>query len=210
MRSVGSFLKDARLSKKYRRLELSEKSRIKIHFIRAIEEEKWDDLPEFPVVVGFVKNLASLLGVDQQQAVALLKRDYPPHETEVNPRPDVARGFRWSPRLTFGVCALVVTVVGAGYLAFVYARFVRPPSVFVEAPSDGEKVIGGELKVVGKVSPGAGVRVNDQPAELDEDGHFETEIVVSEATKEVVVKAVSRSGKEREVRVPIVVEMEPK
>jgi cytoskeletal protein RodZ len=57
MNSIGKILKNARIKKKLSLSSLSDKTKIKRDFLDAIEKEEWEKLPEFPVVLGFVKSI---------------------------------------------------------------------------------------------------------------------------------------------------------
>ena len=77
MKTIGEILKDARVGKKYSLEHLERVTKIKSEFIDSIEEEKWEELPPFPTVLGFVKNLAMALDVDEKMAAALLSATIP-------------------------------------------------------------------------------------------------------------------------------------
>src|SRR3990172_8865555 len=98
MRLIGEVIKEARLRKKLSKNKLEKDTKIKKDFIEAIEESRWDLLPEFPVVSGFVKTIATYLGLKEDQLVALLRRDYPPKDLKINPNPDISEKFTWSPK----------------------------------------------------------------------------------------------------------------
>ena len=209
MTTIGSLIKEARRKKGLTRIQLSRDTKIKKEFIKALEAHVWQSLPEYPVVVGFVKNLSQELGIDKSQALAFLRRDYPPQKLQINPKPDVGKNeFRWNPRLTFlvGVAAVILTIFG--YLGFQYINFIRPPSLTVGAPIEGQEIFESLLVVVGKTEATAAVRVNNQPALVDEHGFFRTEIEVTNETNEIEVSAISRSGKETVKRVTIRPELE--
>jgi len=89
-------------------------------------------------------------------------------------------------------------------LGFQYFRFVSPPTLVVLEPKDGEIVNSKSLDVFGKTDTDAVVSVNNQPTLVKEDGSFNTKIEIFEGTKEIVVKAVSRSGRETVVRRKII------
>jgi len=195
MRTVGSFLKEARVRKKYSLEKLESLTRIKKDFLAALEKGDWASLPELPVLTGFVKNIAKALGLSQDSAVAILKRDYPPKALPINPKPDVSDKFIWSPRLTFLVGVGVVLAAVAAYLVVSYIQFLSPPSLQVFQPRQDEVITQNVVKVSGKTSTDAVVSVNNQPFIVSDEGVFEGEIEVFEGTDEVVVKATSRSGK---------------
>lgn len=93
MKTIGQFLKDARNKKRYSLVKVENATRIKKNFIEAIEKEDWRSLPDFPVVVGFVKSIAQFLDLNVRSTVALLRRDYPPKSLSINPKPDVGQDF---------------------------------------------------------------------------------------------------------------------
>jgi cytoskeletal protein RodZ len=200
MKTIGKFLKDARVKKKYSKARVAKATKIKVSFIETIEKENWEALPEFPVVLGFVKSIAGVLKVDENQAAALLRRDYPPRVLPINPKPDVSSKFTWSPRLTFLAGLGLILVVIFGYLTIQYFHFVSPPKLTVESPKEGQVINKREVSVFGKVDPEATLKINNQPVLVEEDGVFKAEIEIYEGTEEIIVKAVSRSGKETVVR----------
>lgn len=200
MKTIGQILKDARLAKvlSYRRLE--DVTKIKFSFIEAIENEKWDTLPTFPTVLGFVKSIAGALDIDEKVAVAVLKRDYPPQKLKINPTPDVVSKFTWSPKLSFVIGVSLVLVSIVAYLVYQYVRFVSPPDLSVESPKEEQVVVGSTVLVFGKTDIDSKITVNNQPVIVDADGKFSISLGVSKETKEIVVRAVSRSDKITEVR----------
>lgn len=196
MKTIGRLLKEARAKKHYSLKKVEEETKIKREFIEGIEREKWSDLPDFPVVSGFVKSLASFLKVNEKVALAILRRDYPPRPVNINPKPDVGDEFRWSPRLTFLAGVGVVVVVILGYLAFQYFRFVSPPALAVDQPKEGQIVSQRTLLVSGRTDTDSTVLVNNQPTVVDENGNFTVTIEITPTTSEIVVKATSRSGRQ--------------
>ena len=208
MKPIGEVIKKERLKKKISVSRLSEITKIRREFIIAIEKGDWASLPEFPVVMGFAKNIAEALDIGVGKVAALLKRDYPPRALNINPKPDVAKAFVWSPKLTFFVGIAVVTVILFGYLIYQYVRFVSPPELYVDSPQDGQMVAERQIVVKGRTDLEASVKVNNQPVVTGDDGQFEAEIEVSEATSEVIVVARSRSGKETVINRGISVNLE--
>jgi len=196
MRTIGVYLRENRKLAKMSLKDLSEKTKIKSSFIRSIEKESWSKLPDFPVVLGFVKGISNTLQLNTKQSVAMLRRDYPPKKLTINPKPDLPREFSWSPKLTFftGVGAVLVLVIG--YLTFQYSQFIQPPKLEVISPQEGVTIEDILLEVYGLTDSEAAVRVNDQPAFVDEEGRFFTEIEINEGSGKIEIVAVSRSGKE--------------
>lgn len=195
MKTIGIYLRDARLKKKYSLARLEEITRIKRDFLEAIEREKWEVLPVFSVVSGFTKSIAKALDLNESQSLAFLRRDYPPQEVRISPKPDVSDKFFWTPKITFFVGIFIVIALILGYLGYEYVNFISPPSVSVTSPKEGQVITRSMYEVRGKVGKGATVKVNNQEATVDENGNFETQIEISNELKEITVVAISRSGK---------------
>lgn len=209
MKNIGSILRQARKNRELTLEEVAHKTRIKAEFIDAIEKMQWDNLPEYPVTAGFIKNLANFYDFDRTNLIALLRRDYPPKAIPVNPKPDLEdKRFVWKPRYAFfaGIALLVLGV--ATYLGYQYYRFLQPPQLEVISPTEGQTVFQSRLVVTGNVSADASVRVNNQPALVEQDGKFQAEIFLNEDTNHLEIKAADRNGKETVVIRNIQVELD--
>ena len=199
MKSIGDIIKEARNKKKISKDKLEQETKIKKEFIEAIESKRWEKLPEYPVVVGFVKKIATFLSLNEKSAVAVLRRDYPPKDLPINPKPDVRVKFSWGPKFTFIAGVFIVIVLIAGYLTTQYLNFIKPPVLTVDIPTEGQLISQMTIIVKGVTDPDASVIVNNQPALVDEKGSFSAEIEVFGETREIVIISKSRSGKETRV-----------
>ncbi len=195
MKGIGDLLKESRLIRRLTLKEAEESTKIKGFFLHAIEKEEWGKLPDFPVVTGFVKNYADLLGVDHNKAVALLRRDYPPERKKIVKTVKPRYSFRIGPRSTFAAGVTGVVALIAGYLLFQYIDFTRPPELNIRTPIDSAVVFEPSITVSGKTSADAVVKVNNQGALVDDDGNFEATIELKEGPQEVFFEAKSRSDK---------------
>lgn len=196
MNTIGQVLKESRLSQNISLNKLENLTKIKADFIEKIENEEWDNLPEFPVVSGFVKNISSVLNLSVDNVNAILRRDYPPKKLIINPKPDVQSKFVWSPKLTFALGVSLLVFIVLGYLLFEYNKFMASPELTINSPKENQQVMQGELVVEGKTSTDVILTVNNQLVTLDQDGNFKTKVEISIATKSLIFKAISRSGKE--------------
>jgi hypothetical protein len=196
MKTAGRYLKEARLKKRFSLSKVEDETKIKKEFIESLENNNWQTLPDFAVVLGFVKNIAKFLDLNEKQMAAILRRDYPPKDLSVNPKPDVVNKFIWSPKITFVVGISLVLLLVFGYLGYQYKKFVSPPFLEITEPKEGEVVRNRNVWVLGKTDQDVVLKINNQPVLVEDEGHFKAEIQIYEGTTEIVVKAVSRSGKE--------------
>ena len=195
MKSIGHLIKEARAKKKLSKENLEKLTKIKKDFIEKLEGDKWDSLPEYPVVVGFVKNIAKALNLNEEHLLAFLRRDYPPRALPVNPKPDISEKFTWNPRLTFitGVVLTIAFIIG--YLLFQYRAFIQPPVLTVETPTEGQVISEEVIDVRGKTDPDATLYINKEIVSVYQDGGFQKEVTLIPGENKIRIEAVSRSGK---------------
>jgi len=68
---VGSLLKGEREKRGFTLDQLSQVTRLRKHYIEALEDEKWDNLPSPVYVKGFIRAYAQGLGFDGKEAISL-------------------------------------------------------------------------------------------------------------------------------------------
>ena len=201
MKSFGEVIRQARLERKITLSSLEKITKIKKEYLHAIEKQRWDKLPDYPVLQGFVRLIGHSLDVDEKKLVAFLRRDYPPKQLRVSPKPDISDKVSWMPRVTIFLGGLVVMAVVIAYLVYQYYSFVSPPTLTVDFPPDGFVVKGKiSLEVRGETTQDATVSVNNQPFIVNQDGSFSGTIGVGPETKELDIVAKSRAGKETEIK----------
>ncbi len=67
---VGTILREARNRRKVELAEVEAATRIRLRYLRAIEDEEWDVLPGGFYTRGFIRTYASFLGLDGERLVA--------------------------------------------------------------------------------------------------------------------------------------------
>jgi hypothetical protein len=66
---VGQALREARTERGIQLNEVERVTKIRLRFLRAMEEDRWDDLPAPANVPGFISAYAKFLGLDEQALV---------------------------------------------------------------------------------------------------------------------------------------------
>ncbi len=77
---VGSLLKREREKRGLSLDQLSQITRLRKHYLEALEDEKWDDLPSPVYVKGFIRSFAQGLGIDAKEAISLYEHIVPAEE----------------------------------------------------------------------------------------------------------------------------------
>ncbi|MBU1126935.1 MAG: helix-turn-helix domain-containing protein [Patescibacteria group bacterium] len=104
MKTVGEFLKEARRGKGDSIDQISKKTKIRLAFLKAIEENNFEILPSQASAKGFIKNYADYLEVSSVKALAIFNRDFRKgKQIEIVPQraKELSGKFSWNPK-TFG------------------------------------------------------------------------------------------------------------
>jgi hypothetical protein len=72
--AIGAALAKARTERGLDLREVEAATKIRLKYLRALEEENWDDLPEPAYAVGFLRTYADLLGLDADALATELRR----------------------------------------------------------------------------------------------------------------------------------------
>jgi cytoskeleton protein RodZ len=119
-RSIGKELREARARKEIELSEVERVTKIRARLLSALEEERWQDLPEPVYVRGFISTYARYLGLDEEPLLE--------HYREISGEPgqpahfpygvvhtgEIGRGRGGGPRPRSLVVAALVTVVLLG------------------------------------------------------------------------------------------------
>src|SRR3989338_2523254 len=116
MKTVGEILKKKR-NERFLELDTVERTlKIRKKFLIALEENAWDRLPSLPYIKGFLKNYASFLGLNPDDMLAILRREFRYHEnTKILPEQEDAKLTQAFVRLSPG--SLIAIALSAIVLA---------------------------------------------------------------------------------------------
>ncbi|HEX3015500.1 MAG TPA: RodZ domain-containing protein [Desulfobacteria bacterium] len=73
MQSIGDTLREAREQKGLTIRDLEEMTKIRTHYLKALEEERFEQLPGKTYVIGFLRSYARALGLNAQEIVDIYK-----------------------------------------------------------------------------------------------------------------------------------------
>ncbi len=142
MGQLGELLRKAREEKGLSLQQAEQLTRIRAAYLQALEEENLDLLPARVYVKGFIRNYASALGLDPQQALALVQESAAPR-SETPPTAMLDEPLRPLSLRRFGllwVALLIVVLLAAAWWGYtrVYGRslpFGRPTATPTPTPT---------------------------------------------------------------------------
>jgi cytoskeleton protein RodZ len=83
MTGIGKHLAEARVARGIELAEVEERLKIRAHYLRAMEEERWDQLPGVAYARGFLRAYGDYLGLDGRALARQYSEEHPP-----TPEPD--------------------------------------------------------------------------------------------------------------------------
>lgn len=199
---IGTKFRESRSKKGLTLEEISNATKIRKEFLEAIENGEYKKLPSSAYAMGFVRNYARFLGLDEKQSIAFFKREFDSEKTfEVLPKFSAGseislKKFRlgWNP-----ILLLSVIVFLALFIFFQYKDAIFSPSLHVISPKDGETITSQDFEVLGKSDPNSTVFVEDQPVSLDSEGNFKKIITVFPGKSSLSIRSENRFGRETEI-----------
>lgn len=129
MSVFGDTLRQARAQKGITLRQAEQEIRINRHYLAALEDEDFDNLPALPYQRGIVRAYAAFLGLDRTRLVELFdeargpRMDDPPRIDTIEP---VEMPSHWAPN--FAVIAFTF-IAGAIIFAWLYSAYFKSPPI---------------------------------------------------------------------------------
>jgi cytoskeleton protein RodZ len=97
--SIGQELRSARTERGTELIEAERVTKIRVKFLEAMEEDRWEDLPGPPYTRSFLSSYAHFLGLDEEEILDRYKREAePPEHLEAIPSKVIQSGSLTPPR----------------------------------------------------------------------------------------------------------------
>lgn len=199
-KTIGETLKEERIKHRLQLEDLAKKTRIRISYLSALEQNKFDELPATTFVKGYIKTYAHVFGFDHKPLLAMLRRDYKESaKGRLIPREFIKPLLKKRNKknsitlLLVGVVAIFMSLFS--YVGFQWYSLTKPPKLELITPKEQE-LVSSKVIIEGETLPDAIVTINEQPIALQPDGSFKTELIIpSEGISLLTVQAKDRRGK---------------
>lgn len=199
-KTIGEALKEERVGHRLRIEDLSKRTRIRVEYLVALEENQFSKLPSTTFVKGYIKTYAKIFGFDYKPLIAMLRRDYKEStKGRLVPREFIKPVFkRRSSRTSITIVIVILISIFSsliGYIGFQWHNLNRPPDLEVSKPRE-QDIVSSKVDIEGKTIPNAILTINDQPITLQPSGNFKTQILIpNEGIAIITVEARDRRGK---------------
>lgn len=215
-KSFGEILRAKRKSLGYSLKEVAQILKIKLSYLRALEEEDFKKLPPPVYVQGFLKHYARFLKLAQEVVLKRYKLEQDilenlnkrqserlVYQSKIKPNPLLSI----SPRLLKIVFIILGLIIFFIYLGWEISGFSSPPFLSIISPPDNKRINTDSLTVTGKTDRGAEVFINGQKIFIDPEGNFREQIVLSGGLNILEILARNKLGRERKEERKILVSL---
>lgn len=201
MRNVGEILKKKRISNNINLSRAAIDTKIRLSLLQKIEDNKFHQIAEGTVVKGLIKNYAEYLGLSSAEILAIFRRDY----LEDKKGQILLRGsyeplnkkiITWNPKLTTILGFILVILVFSLYFAGQIISLVGLPKLKITSPVNGAVVYSDNVEVKGKTEVDNVAYINDDIVSVDSSGNFLKNISLVDGENQIIIKIISRKGKE--------------
>ncbi len=200
MVKFGERVRSARLRKGLTIDEVAKATRIRSHFISALEAGNYKKLPS-AYIQGFARNYVEFLSLPSRELMALFRREFDEREyVSVLPESFTNRQewrlhrFKLSQAISFTVLVLLLL---SGYVLWQYLGAFFDPGLNVLTPKENAVLTTQSITVTGTTDPNNTVTIDNDPAFVDSSGHFKKLVTIFAGKKTVSIKAINHFGKKQ-------------
>lgn len=181
MLTISEFLSSTRKAKRISQNRAARDLNIKKEILESLETANWQDLPEPPIVRGFIKNYADYLGADSKHALALYRREF--DEKNYTKKITVfekPKKFVLTPTKIVNIFFAGAIIIFIIYIAVQYSSILSSPKLHISSPPDDYTTQVATIVISGQTEAGATVSVDGQFIPVDKDGNFSYQITLDE------------------------------
>jgi len=200
LHSVGGILKKRRSDLGMTLDDVSARTRIGVHYLEAIEDDRFEVLPGVPYAQAFIRRYAESLGIGEMANIFFKRIQHVfPKQTYLK-RISMKDLMVFSRLVRYGVvvCVLVLLFL---VVAFQLYSFLVPPSITLAQPISftNHRVI----DIAGVVKNARVVLVNGEEVLVDASGYFRASISLVAGIN--TIRVVAKNSREQETELPVTV-----
>lgn len=206
--NLGSILSQKRQLLDLTLEDVQNKTGIKASFLKALEQEKFNELPPEVYVQGYLKSISKLYGLELARVARLYKEERGFRPTQTDPakiQTEINTKAVMTPKSLAGALTLAIFLGALVFLGSQIRALTGAPKLTVDTPKAQEQILADTVTVSGTSEPGTTVTINNQPVSLNNDGTFSQNVRLTLGENEIIVKSLNRFNKSAEVKRRVVV-----
>jgi len=200
-KTLGELLKSRRKQKGFSLEEAEIATKIKLRYLKALEEGQWSVLPMVVYIRGFVLSYSKYLGIPKNTALSLFEIEVVLHKknqsNELAYKKSIRdRQFLITPKVLAYSLISVFVVAMISYIVIQITNFAGMPSLKIITPENNAIVEVDQLDLTGLTDPEAFVTVNEEKVPVTQEGRFASTLKLHSGVNVLKVTAVNKTKKE--------------
>lgn len=195
--TLGGLIRGHRRRKKVTLEQAEEGTKIRLKYLKAIEEDDWRFFSSRVYALGFVRRYCDFLGLPGRDIIEEYGSEFSRISApvvKIKPR-NRLEGFTLTPKLIFSIVAIISVVSAFLFIGLSVNNLSKPPFINVISPLE-ENIYQKNIAIEGKTLDTAIIEINGQTVSVDEQGYFNQKVELQEGLNVFEIKARSRLGKE--------------
>jgi len=190
-------LKEAREAAKMSIADVTQKTKIRPAYIRALEECRFDDIPYALIYQKhFIRRYAEVVGLATPSLLQqFVLEEAPSHHNVPHPERVITSRLQNIPVLLKGMVVAVAALSLISYLGWQVHSIVTPPALAIFTPPDGYVTTQPGILIHGETAKEARVYLNGQEITTNGQGQFEETVNLSPGINTLEISAKKRHGK---------------
>jgi len=196
---VGERLKEERERQGYSLEDVAKATKIRLQFLKGIEEGNYSGLPSSAYIQGFVKNYIDYLGLPRKELMAVFRREFDEQEyrgvlpENITAKKEISLNrVRIRQAVVLGGAVILVLLI---YIFLQYKSAFFSPTLSVDNPKDQSVISSQTVIITGSTESNASVTINNVPVLVDASGGFKKEITVFSGNSVITIKSINSFGK---------------
>ena len=212
IQTIGELLKEKREKKGLSMKQISEIIKIRVEYLKALEEGDYSLFPSEVYLKGFLKNYSKYLGVEKERALALYRRENKLLEKEQLKESNSLRnpvGFNTlltPERVIIAIVAIISALIGYYIINQIGVVLENPtlqvnaPVLVVEGETEEIETNSDSIDISGKIAANASLTINGDQVNTNNLSQFEViNLNLNDGRNEFVLVAESQFGRKSEI-----------
>lgn len=211
--TLGEKFKSARLQKEATLSDAENATKVRSKFLQALEDGRWEDLPNSVYIRGFVLAYAKYLDLDTDDTLRSFEIETGLHRNPEKNSLSYNKSVKdikvlITPKLV-GYSFIAIFVLSMfGYIVYQVSNFAGSPSLEIAAPGDNQIFESDAIDVNGIADNDSFLTINDENIPITNNGRFSTNLKLHRGVN--VIKVVATNKAKKETSEVLTVEYKPK
>jgi cytoskeletal protein RodZ len=214
-KTIGDLLKEKRKERKLTIEQIAEFTKIRVEYLKALEETDYSVFTSEVYVKGFLKNYTKFLGINSEHALALYRREnivkVPKNDTSFFGKfKDRTTRLVITPNRIIATISAILLIILVIYLSTYIGKVLRKPELKLTTPIEatGEGTFtyttqGDQVQISGELDTASKVTINGQEVGPANMTNFTKTFTMDTSPTNYMIKAVSPFGRETEMTLTV-------